>query len=75
MQLATIDVRGRTPDYRTVLPRGAFDVEQAVAVVKPICDAVAERGQDALREFSERFDGVAPQELRVDPAEPTDDDD
>ncbi|WP_232547920.1 histidinol dehydrogenase [Propioniciclava soli] len=60
-----IDVRGTSPDYRTVVPRGAVDVEHAVAVVRPICDAVAERGADALAEFSERFDRVTPPSFRV----------
>jgi len=48
-----------------VIPRGAFDVEHALAAVRPICDAVRDRGEAALREFSERFDGVVPESLRV----------
>ncbi|MFP5416942.1 MAG: histidinol dehydrogenase [Actinomycetes bacterium] len=60
-----IDVRGTSPDYRAVVPRGAFDVEHAVTVVGPICDAVAQRGEAALREYAERFDGVVPEQLRV----------
>lgn len=65
MKLRTIDLRGQRLDYRTVIPRAEFDVEHAVEVVRPICDAVAERGEDALREFAERFDRVVPQHLRV----------
>jgi len=42
-----------------------MDVEHAVEQVRPICDAVAERGADALREFSARFDGCVPDTLRV----------
>ena len=68
MELRLIDVRGTSPDYRTVVPRGAFDVEHALEVVRPICDAVAERGEDALREFAAKFDRVVPEQLRV-PAE------
>ena len=45
-----------------------MDVEHAVEQVRPICDAVAERGADALREFSARFDRCVPESLRV-PAE------
>ncbi len=56
------------PDYRAVVPRAAFDVEAAVAAVAPIVAAVAERGQEALAEFSERFDHVRPVHFRV-PAE------
>src|SRR4029079_8167801 len=33
--------------------------------VRPICDAVRTRGVEAIRELSERFDGVAPEQLRV----------
>ncbi len=51
-----------------MIPRGAFDVEHALAAVRPICDAVRDRGEAALREFSQRFDGVVPDSLRV-PAE------
>ncbi len=68
--LRLIDLRGRlTPgqslDYATLLPRAEFDVAAALAVVQPICDGVAERGVDALTEFSERFDRVVPPSFRV----------
>ena len=43
-------------------------MEAAVSVVAPIVEAVVHRGEDALREFSQRFDGVTPTHLRV-PAE------
>lgn len=65
MELRTIDVRGTTPDWRRVVPRGSFDVDHALEVVRPVCDAVAERGAAALAEFSERFDGVVPPAFRV----------
>lgn len=55
-------------DYTAVLPRAEFDVEQAVAAVAPICQAVASEGEAALRRFSEQFDSVVPGSLRV-PAE------
>jgi histidinol dehydrogenase len=71
--LRTIDLRGREAagerlDYAAVVPRAAFDVAAAVEVVRPICDGVAERGAEALREYSERFDHVVPEHFRV-PAE------
>ncbi|MGB7963470.1 MAG: histidinol dehydrogenase [Propionicimonas sp.] len=47
------------------MPRAPLDVELAVERVRPICDAVAERGADALREFSQQFDHVVPVSLRV----------
>ncbi|MDR1806873.1 MAG: histidinol dehydrogenase [Propionibacteriaceae bacterium] len=64
--LQTIDLRGRTdPDYAAVLPRGAVDVGQALAAVAPVCDAVRDEGEAALRRFSEQFDGVVPPSFRV----------
>lgn len=56
------------PDYRKVVPRADFNVDAAVEAVRPIVAAVAERGEAALAEFSERFDGVRPASFRV-PAE------
>ena len=64
----TLDVRGQRPDYKTVVPRAGLDVEHAVEIVRPVCDAVAQRGAAALAEFSERFDHVVPASFRV-PAE------
>jgi histidinol dehydrogenase len=61
-----IDLRGSTPaDYREVVPRADVDVDAAVEVVRPICEAVRARGVDAIRELSLRFDGLAPEHLRV----------
>lgn len=66
--LRNLDFTGVDGPYRSMLPRGSFDVEAAVEVVRPIVDDVAARGEAALREYSERFDGVVPESLRV-PAE------
>ena len=68
--LRVIDLRGRAArgerlDYASVVPRAAVDVAVATEAVRPICTAVAERGAAALEEYSERFDGVVPPELRV----------
>jgi histidinol dehydrogenase len=64
-----IDLRGqRAPDYRAVVPRADFDVEAALDVVRPICDAVRHRGVEAIREYSARFDRVEQEEIAV-PAE------
>jgi histidinol dehydrogenase len=64
-----IDVRGQeVPDYRAVVPRAPFDVEAALDVVRPICDAVRHRGVDAIREFSERFDAVTQDDIAVPPS-------
>jgi histidinol dehydrogenase len=69
--MSTIDLRGRVltaRELRQVLPRAEFDVEAALATVRPICEAVRHRGAQALYELGERFDGVRPTSLRV-PAE------
>ena len=61
--LRRIDLRGTTPgDYRAVVPRAEYDVDAAVEVVRPICEAVRDRGVEAIAEFSLRFDGVAPEQ-------------
>ena len=64
-----VDLRGRAAggdlDYRTLVPRAAFDVEHAADVVRPICDDVRHRGAEAIRAYGEKFDGVAVDPLRV----------
>ena len=69
--LSVLDLRGRQPslrELRAALPRAEFDVEAALAAVRPICEDVRERGAEALYAAAERFDGVRPANLRV-PAE------
>ena len=65
-----IDLRGAAAsfDYRAAVPRAAFDVEAATHEVRPICDAVRDRGVDAIREFSARFDGVEQDDVVVPPS-------
>ena len=59
-----IDLRGSAADsagpldYRAAVPRAEFDVEAAIEVVRPICEAVRERGVEAIVEFAQKFDGV-----------------
>ncbi|WP_372500476.1 histidinol dehydrogenase [Mumia quercus] len=55
--------------YRAMLPRAPFDVEAAVAVVRPIVDDVRHRGVEAVLDATERFDHVRRETLAVDPAE------
>lgn len=62
------DLRGSRLSRRTlreVLPRAEFDVAAAAEAVRPVVQDVAHRGAAALRELSERFDGVVPPQLRV----------
>jgi histidinol dehydrogenase len=55
----------RTAALRALLPRAEVDVDAVVARVRPIVDAVRERGVDAALELSERFDRVRPAAVRV----------
>ncbi|RLV48982.1 histidinol dehydrogenase [Nocardioides mangrovicus] len=64
--LRRIDLRGSRPaDYSAVVPRAEFDVEAALHVVEPICHDVKERGVEAVLDYSEKFDGVRPADIRV----------
>ena len=62
--ISRIDLRGREPATLTrtllasVLPRAGTDVEAALALVRPICEDVRQRGAAAVREYTARFDGV-----------------
>ena len=71
LRIRRIDLRGAAAegaapvDYRAAVPRAEFDVEAATHAVRPIIEAVRDRGVDAIRELSERFDGVAVADIRV----------
>ncbi|VXB82259.1 histidinol dehydrogenase [Citricoccus sp. K5] len=66
--LATTDLRGRTYDPATVLPRAEVDVAAAVPKVMPILDRVRTEGARAVLDLGEQFDGIRPPSLAV-PAE------
>ena len=64
--LTRIDLRGdRTGTAGASLPRARLDVEAATDAVRPICEAVRTGGAAAVRELTERFDGVRLDDLRV----------
>src|SRR5271156_5749382 len=70
--MTRIDLRGAdlsTARLRAALPRGGVDVEAALSTVRPIVDAVADRGAEAALEYGESFDGVRPPTVRVPSAE------
>ena len=67
-QMSRIDLRNRTlsaAQLRVALPRGGVDVDAVVPKVRPIVDAVAERGAQAALEYGQSFDGVRPTQVRV----------
>nr|WP_233360448.1 histidinol dehydrogenase [Streptomyces sp. SID4946] len=53
------------PALRDLLPRADFDVQAALEKVRPICEDVHHRGDAALIDFAERFDGVRLESVRV----------
>jgi histidinol dehydrogenase len=64
--LTRIDLRGRhDADAMTALPRAVLDVSSALEQVRPVVEAVRDRGEEAVREATHRFDGVALENLRV----------
>ncbi|MFI2294323.1 histidinol dehydrogenase [Isoptericola sp. NPDC019571] len=63
-----IDLRGQDltrTELLGVLPRPEVGVDQAIQAVTPIIADVRARGAAALRDQSERLDGVRPEHLRV----------
>ena len=70
--MARIDLRGAdlsVARLRAALPRGGVDVEAALSTVRPIVDAVADRGVEAALTYGESLDGVRPPSVRVPSAE------
>ncbi|MDN6511953.1 MAG: histidinol dehydrogenase [Acidipropionibacterium jensenii] len=64
--IRTVDLTDTDPDdYRTIVPRADVDVDSAMTAVVDVCHQVRTRGEQALREFSAKFDHVEPESLRV----------
>ncbi|MFJ2391265.1 histidinol dehydrogenase [Streptomyces sp. NPDC087843] len=67
--ISRIDLRGDAlPEgtaLRDLLPRADFDVSAALEKVRPICEAVHHRGDAALIDYAEKFDGVRLEAVRV----------
>lgn len=66
--MSRIDLRGdqlSAARLRAVLPRGGADADAVVPKVRPIADAVVDRGAEAALEYGESFDGVRPETVRV----------
>lgn len=67
-EMSRIDLRGRAltaAQLRAALPRGGVDVDAVLPKVRPIVEAVAQRGAVAALEFGASFDGVRPATVRV----------
>src|SRR5690606_17578371 len=67
--LNRLDLRGSSGDLRGRLPRPAAQVEPPIEEVRALLADVRERGDEALRELTARFDRAEIDDLRVPPAE------
>ena len=66
-----LDLRGQQlakSKYQELLPRADFDVAAALKEVEPIIQAVKNGNEQTLKDLTLKYDGVAPESLRV-PAE------
>jgi histidinol dehydrogenase len=63
--LELLDLRGLRADEPLALPRPDLGAEGPVEEVRAILRAVRERGDDALRELTARFDGTELGDIRV----------
>jgi histidinol dehydrogenase len=62
------DLRGQVPtaaELRATLPRAEYDVDAALHHVRPVVEAVRDRGVEAVLEYTEQFDKVRPVSVRV----------
>ena len=69
MVLSRLDLRGHDGPVGPLLPRPETPADGPLRAVRDIIAAVRSRGDAALRELTERFDGAAPASLTVDPDE------
>jgi histidinol dehydrogenase len=67
--LRRLDLRGAGFDLRDRLPRPTQAADGPLAAVQEILADVRARGDEAVRDLTERFDGVRLDDLRVPPAE------
>lgn len=63
--LSRLDLRGFTGDLASVLARPEPGGEEPLVAVREIIADVRKRGDDALRDLTARFDGVAVDDFRV----------
>jgi histidinol dehydrogenase len=62
------DLRGQVPtaaELRATLPRAEYDVDAALHHVRPVVEAVRDRGVEAVLDYTEKFDKIRPTGVRV----------
>jgi histidinol dehydrogenase len=70
--IRTLDLRAGVPEsieVNRLVPRAALKIETALEQVLPIIHSVQTRGEAALIEFAQKFDGFDPSPIRVPAAE------
>lgn len=65
LMLSRLDLRGTALDLRSALSRSEGDAAAVTEAVRSILDDVRRRGDDAVRGYTERFDGCRLDTLRV----------
>lgn len=66
--MRNVDLRGKKLSksaYQELLPRGNFDIAAALKIVEPLIAEVRAGSERVVKEHCLRFDGVAPQSIRV----------
>lgn len=60
-----VDLRNIDKIPQPVVPRAQIDVESVISVVKPIIEDVKKNGDEAVINWTEKFDGVKPSAIKV----------
>ncbi|MEN9516677.1 MAG: hypothetical protein RLZZ159_543 [Actinomycetota bacterium] len=63
-----LDLRGQhlsKSEYQNLLPRAEMDIASALEAIAPILTAVEKGDENTLKDLSLKFDGVAPDSIRV----------
>jgi len=63
--MRVLDVRQEVGDPRGLVPRAAQNIDTAEAAVRGVIDDVRLRGEEAVLDYCEKFDGVRPTQLLV----------
>ena len=68
--MKTYNYGSLNPDqFKTLLKRPKMDFSSVFGLVQPILDDVEARGDEAIAEYTRKFDGVVPDSLTVNPSD------
>ena len=66
--IQTLDFKSKNlskRDYQNLIPRADLDIDAAIKVIEPILNQVKNGNENTLKELCKKFDGIAPQHLKV----------